>query len=127
MADLTYWTNPMSRGRIGRWMLEEVGQPYAAVVVDFGAAMKAPDYRAINPMGKVPALRHGNRLVTEGAAIITYLADAFPESGLMAEDRASFYRWMFFGAGPLEQAVVNTSFGWIPQTPQDKGRTGLAV
>ncbi len=124
MAELTYWTNPMSRGRIGRWMLEEVGQPYETVIVDYGPAMKGPEYRAINPMGKVPALRHGDRIVTEVAAIITYLADAFPEARLMADDRASFYRWMFFAAGPVEQAVVNASFGWKAETPQDKGRTG---
>ncbi len=121
---LTYYTNPMSRGRIGRWMLEEVGQPYQTVIVDYGPAMHGADYRAVNPMGKVPALRHGDRVVTEVAAIVTWLADAFPQAGLMAEDRGAFYRWMFFAAGPVEQAVVNTAFGWVPQTPQDKGRTG---
>jgi glutathione S-transferase len=121
---LTFYTNPMSRGRIARWMLEETGVPYDTVFIDFGLPMKASDYRAINPMGKVPALVHDGRVVTEGAAICTYLADTFPEAGLMAQDRASFYRWMFFGAGPVEQAVVNTSFGWVPDTPQDKGRTG---
>ncbi len=124
MADLTYWTNPMSRGRIGRWMLEEVGEPYEAVIVDFGAPMKAAEYRAINPMGKVPALRHGGRIVTEVAAIIAYLAEAFPGAGLLPEDRASFLRWMFFAAGPWEQAVVNASFGWVPASPREAGRTG---
>jgi glutathione S-transferase len=124
VADLTYWTNPMSRGRAGRWMLEEVGVPYEAVLVEFGPAMKTPEYRAVNPMGKVPALRHGERIVTEVAAIIAYLAEAFPAAGLMAADRAAFHRWMFFGAGPLEQAVINTNLGWVPQTPQEKGRTG---
>jgi glutathione S-transferase len=86
--------------------------------------MKGPAFRAINPMGKVPALVHDGRVITECAAICLYLAEAFPEAGLMPADRAALYRWMFFGAGPLEQAVVNTSFGWVPQTPQDAGRTG---
>jgi glutathione S-transferase len=121
---LTFYTNPMSRGRIARWMLEETGQPYDTVVLDYGAAMKAPEYRAINPMGKVPAVVHDGHVVTECAAICTYLALAFPAAGLMAEDKAAFFRWIFFAAGPLEQAVVNTSFGWKPASPQEAGRTG---
>ena len=80
MADeLVLYTNPMSRGRIARWMLEEVGQPYKTEVLDYASTMKAPAYLAINPMGKVPALRHGDAVVTETAAICAYLADAFPE------------------------------------------------
>lgn len=121
---LTFYTNPMSRGRIARWMLEEVGQPYETVVLGYGPLMKAPDYLAVNPMGKVPALVHDGRVVTEVAAICAYLAATFPEAGLMAEDKAAFFRWLFFGAGPLEQAVVNTSFGWVPEGPQAAGRTG---
>jgi glutathione S-transferase len=78
---LTFYTNPMSRGRIVRWMLEEVGQPYETVLLDYGTTMKAPEYLAINPMGKVPAIRHGDTVVTEGAAICAYLADAFPDAG----------------------------------------------
>lgn len=121
---LTLYTNPMSRGRIARVMLEEVGEPYETVILDYGTTMKAPAYRAINPMGKVPAVVHDGRVITECAAICTYLAMAFPDKGLMADDSATFLRWMFFAAGPLEQAVVNTSFGWIPDGPQAKGRTG---
>ena len=82
MADeLVLYTNPMSRGRIVRWMLEEVGQPYKAEIIEY-ASMKSPEYLAINPMGKVPAVRHGETIVTEGAAICAYLADVFPEAGL---------------------------------------------
>ncbi|WP_395540731.1 glutathione S-transferase family protein [Neotabrizicola sp. sgz301269] len=121
---LTFYTNPMSRGRIARFMLEEIGAPYETVFVNFGEEMNHPDYRAINPMAKVPALVHDGHVVTEVAAICTYLAMVFPEKGLMAEDKAAFFRWMFFGAGPLEQAVVNNSFGWVPKTPQESGRTG---
>jgi len=113
MAALTFYTNPMSRGRIARWMLEEVGQPYDTVFVDFGPSMKTPEYRALNPMGKVPTLVHGGTVVTECAAICAYLADAFPEAGLAPEParRGPYYRWLFFGAGPLEAAVTNQSLG----------------
>lgn len=120
---LTLYTNPMSRGRIARWMLEEIGRPYDAVVLDYGSSMKAPAYLAVNPMGKVPALVHDGQIITEGGAICTYLAETFPEAGLMSARRGSFHRWMFFGAGPLEQAVVNGSMGWVPP-PDKKGRVG---
>lgn len=123
-ASLTFYTNPMSRGQIVRWMLEEVGAPYDQVLLDFSSGMKDAAYLAINPMGKVPTVVHDGRVITEAAAICTYMAVAFPEKGLMADDTAAFFRWMFFAAGPLEQAVVNTSFGWKPATPQDAGRTG---
>lgn len=121
---LTFYTNPMSRGRIARVMLEELGEPYETVALDYGKPMKSPDYLAINPMGKVPAITHDGKVVTEVAAICSYLALAFPEKGLMATDQATFFRWMFFAAGPLEQAVVNTSFGWKPKTPHEQGRAG---
>lgn len=121
---LTFYTNPQSRGRIARWMLEEVGEPYETVVLDYYTSMKAPEYMVVNPMGKVPALVHDGKVITENAAICTYLAMTFPESGLIAEDKAAFFRWMFFGAGPLEQAVVNTSFGWLPKGQLDKRRVG---
>jgi glutathione S-transferase len=120
---LTLYTHPMSRGRIARWMLEEVGEPYEARIIDYGPEMKGPDYRAINPMGKVPALVHDGTVVTEVNAILSYLADAFPQAGLMPEDRAGFYRWMFFVAGPLEYAIVNRSLGWEVE-PDKRGRVG---
>jgi glutathione S-transferase len=112
-AELVFYTHPMSRGRIARWMLEEVGQPYRTEIVEFGAAMKGPDFRAVNPMGKVPALKHGDAIVTECAAICAYLADAFPETGLAPPpgERAAYYRWLFFGAGPVEAATTNKSLG----------------
>lgn len=78
------------------------------------------EYRSINPMGKVPAVVHGSKVITECAAICAYLADAFPEAGLAPEpaDRADYYRWMFFAAGPLESAVTNRSLG--VQVPDEK-------
>lgn len=115
MADaLVFYTNPMSRGRIARWMLEEVGRPYRTEVLTYGDAMKAPAYLAVNPMGKVPAIRHGDVVVTEGAAICAYLADAFPEAGLAptAVARGPYYRWLFFAAGPVEAAVTNKALGF---------------
>ncbi len=120
---LTLYTHPMSRGRMARWMLEELGQPYDAVYLDYATTMKTPDYLAINPMGKVPALVHDGRVVTECAAIVTYLADAFPDAGLMPADRAAFYRWMFFGAGPFEAAVTNKALG-VEVPPEKRGFVG---
>ena len=118
--ELILYTNPMSRGRIARWMLEEVGQPYRAEVLGYGGTMKSPEYLAINPMGKVPAIKHGDRVVTEGAAICAYLADAFPGADLAppSADRADYYRWLFFAAGPIEQAVTNKSLGF--EVPADR-------
>jgi glutathione S-transferase len=112
--DLVFYTNPMSRGRIARWMLEEVGRPYRTEIVEYGPEMKSSAYLAINPMGKVPALVHGKTVVTETAAICAYLADAFPEAGLAPapRDRGDYYRWLFFCAGPFEQAWTNQSFGF---------------
>jgi glutathione S-transferase len=123
MADeLVLYTNPQSRGRIARWMLEEVGQPYKTEVLDFATTMKAPAYLAINPMGKVPALRHGDAVVTEAAAICAYLADAFPQAKLAPPPgdrlRAPYYRWLFFAAGPIEAAVSNKALGF--QVPRER-------
>ena len=114
---LTFFTNPMSRGQIVRWALEEAGAAYTPVILEYGADMKAPDYLAINPMGKVPAIWHENRVVTECAAICAYLADAFPEARLAprADERAAYYRWMFFAAGPLEQAITARAMGWTSE------------
>ena len=124
--DLTLYTNPMSRGRIARWMLEEVGRPYETVVLGYADTMKAPDYLAINPMGKVPAIRHRGRIVTEGAAICAYLADAFPDAGLAPAHRADYYRWLFFAAGPVEQAVTHKSMGVVP-TEQQRRMVGYGT
>jgi glutathione S-transferase len=114
--ELVFYTNPMSRARIVRWMLEEVGQPYRTELLDYGTTMKAPEYLAINPMGKVPALRHGDTVVTEGAAICCYLADAFPAAGLAPAPgdrlRGPYYRWLFFAAGPLDAAATNRALGF---------------
>ncbi|MGK2908361.1 MAG: glutathione S-transferase family protein [Sphingobium sp.] len=111
---VTFYTNPMSRGQIARWMLEESGAPYEQVLLEYGTSMKSPDYLAINPMGKVPAIVHRGRVVTEGAAICCYLADAFPDVKLAPhdEERADYYRWMFFAAGPVEAAVTNRAMQW---------------
>ena len=79
MQKLTLYTNPHSRGTNVRWMLEECGADYDTVGVPFGAEMKAPAYRAINPMGKVPALTHGDTVLTETVAILTWLAERYPE------------------------------------------------
>ncbi|MXX94693.1 MAG: glutathione S-transferase family protein [Gammaproteobacteria bacterium] len=117
---ITFYTHPMSRGRIARWMLEELGVDYSTEIVEYGPPMKSEDYLAINPMGKIPALTCGNEVVTEVAAICAFLADRFPEKGLLAEpgNRGSYYRWLFFGAGPIEHAVTNHALGF--EVPKEK-------
>jgi glutathione S-transferase len=118
MSDLIFYTNPQSRGRIVRWMLEEVGQPYETEIIAY-EQMKTADYLAINPMGKVPAIKHRGNVVTECAAICAYLADVFREAGLGPRDdeKADYYRWFFYAAGPVEAAVSNQAMGWVP-TPE---------
>jgi glutathione S-transferase len=122
--EITFYTNPMSRGQIVRWMLEEVGKPYATEILAYESSMKAPAYLAVNPMGKVPAIRHRGQVVTECAAICAYLADAFADAGLApapgSPERAPYYRWLFFAAGPVEAAVTNKSAGFV--TGEDKAR-----
>lgn len=111
---ITFYTNPMSRGQIARWALHEAGANYDQVLLDYGTTMKEDSYLAINPMGKVPAIVHDGKAVTECAAICAYLADAFPDAGLAPNDaeRADYYRWMFFTAGPMESAITNKNFGF---------------
>ncbi|WP_431321126.1 glutathione S-transferase family protein [Rhizobium sp. YTU87027] len=137
---LTFYTNPNSRGRIVQWMLEEVGCAYDTVLLDYerssaadrwgGAALARPDdassqrgrfFTEVNPIGKVPAIVHGGRVVTESAAIVAYLAETFPNAGLAptSDERADYYRWMFFAAGPLEQAVTNHRAGFAPAPEQE--------
>ncbi|PQZ93184.1 MULTISPECIES: glutathione S-transferase family protein [Pseudomonas] len=136
---ITFYTNPNSRGRIVRWMLEEIGCPYETVVMDYrpssesdpwgGAELARPDradverqrfFDELNPIGKIPAIVHDGRVISESAAICAYLAESFPEAGLAptADERADYYRWMFFAAGPVEQAVTNFRAGFTPTTEQ---------
>ncbi len=118
--DLVFYTNPHSRGQIVRWMLEEIGAPYTTEIVEYGPPMKAEKFLNINPMGKVPAISQGEKVVTETAAICAYLADAFPEADLAPSliDRAEYYRWLFFAAGPVEAAFGAKSLGF--KVPEDK-------
>jgi glutathione S-transferase len=116
MADeLVFYTNPMSRGRTVRWMLEELDKPYRTEIMGYDT-MKSPAYLAINPMGKVPALTHGETVVTELAAICAYLADAFPDAGLAPAPgdpaRGPYYRWLFYASGPVEAAVTNKALNF---------------
>jgi glutathione S-transferase len=133
MADIIFYHNPMSRGQIIRWMLEEVGAPYDTEILDYASTMKGEAYRAINPMMKVPAIAHNGKVVTECAAICAYLADVFPEAGLgpREEEKADYYRWLFFTAGPIEQAVTNKAAGFEGSEQQRRmfgfGHYDLAV
>ena len=122
MSELVFYTNPMSRGRIARWMLEEVGAPYRTEVLQYGPSMKSGAFTAVNPMGKVPALQHDGHVVTETAAICAYLADAFPRAGLAppsgSPHRGPYYRWLFFAAGPVEAAIMNKAMKF--EVPADR-------
>lgn len=121
-SSLIFYTNPMSRGRMVRWMLEETGQPYEVELLEYGPAMKSEAYLAINPMGKVPALRHGETVITETVAICTYLADAFPQTELAppvgAPLRGPYYRWLFFLSSCLEPAMIYRALN--VEVPEDK-------
>lgn len=110
--ELTLYHNPMSRGRIVHWMMEELGVPYTVKLLDFDKAEhKAPEYLKLNPMGKIPTVVHRGTVITECAAICTYLADAFPAAKLAPaiDDpaRATYLRWLFFGAGCVEPAITD--------------------
>lgn len=123
---LIFYTNPMSRGRIARWMLEETGAPYETRYLRYGPEMSAPDYSAINPMRKVPAIVHDGKVVTECGAICLYLADAFPQADLAPaiDARADYYRWILFAAGPWEQATTIQALGTeVP--PEMSGMAGF--
>lgn len=118
-GDLTFYTSPMSRGRTVRWLLEELAVPYETVLIDL--MNKDDGFRAINPMMKVPTVVHDGRTITETSAICAYLAEAFPKAGLAptAEERADYFRWMFFAAGPFEHAAINQALGvYVPADKQ---------
>lgn len=117
---LIFYTNPMSRGRIARWMLEEVSADYETQYLEYSTTMKSEEYLAVNPMGKVPAIKHGPTVVTECPAICAYLADAFPAANLAPPlpERGQYYRWLFYFAGPVEAAVTNHSMSM--EVPEDK-------
>lgn len=125
MNDITFYTNPQSRGRIVHWMLEELAEPYDTQWIDYGEQMKGAEYLTVNPMGKVPAIKHRGAVVTETPAICTYLAVSYPDKNLIPAHGdptlADFYRWMFFAAGPAEMAVTTRSMGW--ELAEDKQRS----
>jgi glutathione S-transferase len=117
--EIVFYHNPMSRGRMVHWMLEELGAPYRIQLLNFEAGdHKKPAYLAVNPMGKIPAIVHRNTVVTECGAICTYLADAFPAANLAPANttpaRGTYLRWMFFGAGCLDAALIDRMFSRPP-------------
>jgi glutathione S-transferase len=125
--EVVLYYNPMSRARIAHWMLEEVGVPYRMELVSFDKGEhKKPGFLAVNPMGKLPALIHRGTAVTEAAAICAYLADAFPAAALApalgSTERGTYYRWMFFGAGCVEPALLDRMMSRpAPQRPSANG------
>ena len=110
--DIVFYHNPMSRARMVHWMLEEVGAPYRIELVDLQKGQqKQPAFLSVNPMGKLPAIVHRGTVITETGAICTYLADAFPAAGLAPRldepVRGTYLRWMFFGAGCVDSALID--------------------
>jgi len=122
---LIFYSNPMSRARIARWMLEETGTAYETRWLRYGPEMSTEEYARINPMRKVPAIVHDGKVVTECAAICLYLADAFPQADLAPpqDSRADYYRWMLFAAGPWEQATTNRALG-VDVSPEKSAMAG---
>ncbi|MDA3933644.1 MAG: glutathione S-transferase family protein [Gammaproteobacteria bacterium] len=124
---LIFYTHPRSRGRTARWMLEECQLSYQTELLEYGTTMKSADYLRINPLGKVPALQHGEQIITETAAICAYLADAFPAAKLAppTSQRGDYYRWLFFAAAPLEQAITHKALG-VTLSDEQRGFVGTA-
>jgi glutathione S-transferase len=125
--EIVFYHNPRSRAQMVHWMLEEAGAPYRIVPIDFEKGEhKAPAFLALNPMGKLPTIVHRGTVVTETAAIITYLADAFPQAGLAPAvddpSRGTYYRWLFFGAGCFEPALLDKMMKRPP--PERKSAVG---
>jgi glutathione S-transferase len=115
LANLTLYHAAPSRSSIARWMLEEIGEPYDLHVLSLAKGeQQAPDYLAVNPMGKVPALKHGDAVITEAAAICTYLADEFPQARLNVPvgdpRRGTYLRWLFFAPSCIEPAITDRAF-----------------
>lgn len=123
MASYTFYTNPMSRGQIARWALHEAGADYSQVLVDW--QHKPAALLAANAMGKLPTLVHhapgGDRVISEAAAICLYLAEMHPAAGLLPSDaeKADYYRWTLFAAGPVEQAVTARALKFEPRPEQE--------
>ncbi len=124
---MIFYTHPWSRGRVTRWMLEECQADYQTEILEYGSSMKADAYLAINPMGKVPALKHGDTVVTENAAICMYLADVFADKQLAppvgSQARGAYYRWLLFAAGPLEAVATAKSLKQLPEQLSAKERS----
>lgn len=126
-GEIVFYHNPRSRAQMVHWMLHEVGAPFRLVHIDLEKGEhKTPEFLAINPMGKLPTLVHDGTVITETAAIITYLADAFPQAGLAPalgdKRRGTYLRWLFFGAGCFEPALMDTMFKRPPV--ERKGAVG---
>jgi len=116
MPDLKLYHAVPSRSMIVRWLLEEIGEPYDIELLDLRAGdHKKPGYLAVNPLGRVPALRHRDVVVTETAAICTYLADAFPQARLAVPIesplRGPYLRWILFASATTEPAVLWRALG----------------
>lgn len=128
MADYTFFFNPMSRAQIARWALHEAGADYEPVFVDWSAKPQA--LLEANPMGKLPTIIHHHgghdHVITEAAAICHYLAEtSAPDLQPRDEEKADYFRYLFFAAGPVEAAVTSKAMGWSVDEPQKQGMVGF--
>jgi glutathione S-transferase len=135
MPNITLYHAAPSRSSVVLWMLEELGEPYDIHLLSLNKGdTRTADYLKINPMGKVPALKHGDTIITEGAAICTYLADAFPQAKLNVPigdpRRGTYLKWLFFGPTCLEAAIIDRSFprsGDVPRRALGYGEHELVM
>lgn len=120
-----------SRSSIIRWMLEEIGEPYAIKLLSLkDGDAQTPEFLALNPMGKVPVIQHKGIVVSEASAIALYLAETFPKAGLevpVGDDRrGEFLKWLFFGPSCLEPAILERSFPRKEPAPRSAAGFGTA-
>ena len=123
MAEITLYHFPLSRSAVTRWLLEELGQPYEIKLMRLREGEQyAPEFRALNPMAKLPTIVHRGVPVSESAAICTYLADEFPEAKLNKPigdpDRGPYLKWLFFGPSCVEPAITDKAFPRVTQPPR---------
>jgi glutathione S-transferase len=122
MAEYTFFFNPMSRAQIARWALHEANADYEPVFVDW--ANKPQALLDANPMGKLPTIIHHHgghdHVVSEAAAVCHYIAEmSAPDLLPRPEEKADYFRWLFFAAGPLEAAITNKANDWTPNERQE--------
>lgn len=128
MSDYTLFFNPMSRALIAKWAFAEAGVTPQLTMVEWDN--KPPALTKVNPLGKLPTIIHhsdsGSHVVSEAAAVCHYLAEMEAPALLpRADEKADYFRWMFFSAGPLESAIASKNLGWEPEDAKQEMTVGF--